>query len=52
RIAFAAKSREQDALHIVDVEETKIVQSLKFDLDGAYSPDWSPDGTQIAFMGT
>lgn len=52
RIAFAAKSREQDVLHIVDVSQSKIVKSLKFDLDGVYSPDWSPGGDEIAFVGT
>ncbi|MFQ5707721.1 MAG: peptidase MA family metallohydrolase [bacterium] len=52
RIAFAAKSKEQDALHIVDVHRKKIVQSYKFNLDGLYSPDWSPDGKSIAFVGT
>lgn len=51
-IAFAAKSQEQDALHIVDVQRKKIVESYKFDLDGLYSPDWSPDGARIAFVGT
>ncbi|MCG8604101.1 hypothetical protein MJD09_03760 [bacterium] len=52
RIAFAAKSREQDALHIVDVKKRKIIQSEKFALDGLYSPDWSPAGEEIAFVGT
>ncbi|MFQ5864716.1 MAG: peptidase MA family metallohydrolase [bacterium] len=52
KIAFAAKSREQDALHIVDVRRKKIVESYKFDLDGLYSPDWSPNGEEIAFVGT
>ncbi|MFQ5650211.1 MAG: BamA/TamA family outer membrane protein [bacterium] len=52
QIAFAAKSREQDALHIVDVEAKKIVASFKFDLDGVFGPDWSPDGNEIAFVGT
>lgn len=51
RIAFAAKSQEQDALHIVDVEEQEIVESYKFGLDGVYSPDWGPDGRRIAFVG-
>ena len=44
KIAFAAKSREQDALHIVDVRKRMISKSYKFDLDGVYSPDWAPDG--------
>ncbi|RMD87385.1 MAG: biopolymer transporter Tol [Calditrichaeota bacterium] len=52
RIAFAAKSREQDALHIVNVRKRKIVKSYKFNLDGLYSPDWSPDGQEIVFVGT
>ncbi len=51
-IVFAAKSREQDALHIVDVNRKKIIQSYKFNLDGLYSPDWSPDGNEIAFVGS
>ncbi|MFQ5637918.1 MAG: peptidase MA family metallohydrolase [bacterium] len=52
KIAFAAKSQNQDALHIVDVNRSKIIQSLKFDLDGIYSPDWSPQGDRLAFVGT
>jgi hypothetical protein len=52
KIAFAAKSQEQDALHIVDVRRKKIVKSYKFNLDGLYSPDWSPNGEEIAFVGT
>lgn len=52
RIAFAAKSQEQDALHIVEVATKKIVQSYKLDLDGIFGPDWSPAGSQIAFVGS
>ena len=52
KIAFAAKSKEQDALHIVDVKRQKIIESYKFDLDGLYSPDWAPKGNEIAFAGT
>ncbi|MFQ5822891.1 MAG: peptidase MA family metallohydrolase [bacterium] len=52
KIAFAAKSREQDALHIVEVRRKKIIKSYKFNLDGLYSPDWSPNGEEIAFVGT
>ncbi len=52
QIAFAAKDREQDALHIVDVASKEVKSSLKFALDGIFSPDWSPDGSQIAFVGS
>ncbi len=52
RIAFAAKSGDQDAIHVVDVARRKIVQSFKFGLDAVYAPDWSPDGTRLVFVGT
>lgn len=50
-IAFAAKSGEEDALHIVDVKKAKIVRSLKFGVDGILTPSWSPSGDEIAFTG-
>ncbi len=52
RIAFAAKSREQDALHIVDIASRKITASYKFDMDAIFGPAWSPDGHKIAFVGS
>ena len=51
RIAFAAKAGGADVLHLVDVRRRKIVRSLKFDLDGVFSPAWSPQGEEIAFVG-
>ena len=51
RIAFAAKSGAKDVLHILDVAKRKIVKTYRFDLDGAFSPSWSPTGDQIAFVG-
>lgn len=50
-IVFAAKAGAQDALHLVDVRQEKIVRSLKFRLDGVFSPAWSPRGDEIAFVG-
>lgn len=50
-IAFAAKSGGEDELKIVDVRKRKIVRSLKFGLDGVFSPAWSPKNDEIAFSG-
>ncbi len=52
KIVFAAKAGDQDALHIVNVKKKKIVQTIKLGLDGIFSPAWSPNGDEIAFMGT
>lgn len=51
-IVFASKAGGQDALNIVDVKKKKIVDIIKLDLDGIFSPAWSPKGDEIAFMGT
>ena len=50
-IVFAAKSLGDDVLHIVDVDKKKMVQVIKLDLDGIFTPSWSPLGDEIAFMG-
>jgi len=51
KIAFAAKAGARDAIHIVDIEKSKIIRTYKPKLDGLWSPAWSPDGRHIAFMG-
>ncbi len=50
-IVFAAKAGGEDVLHLVDVHQRKIVRTLKFGLDGVFSPAWSPGGNEIAFVG-
>lgn len=50
-IVFAAKAGAEDALHVVEVQKRKIVRSLKFGLDGVFSPTWSPKNDEIAFVG-
>ncbi|MDZ7291465.1 MAG: BamA/TamA family outer membrane protein [candidate division KSB1 bacterium] len=50
-IAFAAKSGGEDELKIVEVKKRKIVRSMKFGLDGVFSPTWSPQNDEIAFVG-
>ncbi len=52
RIVFAAKAGAEDALHLVDVKKRKIVRTMKFGLDGVFSPAWSPKDDEIAFVGT
>jgi hypothetical protein len=50
-LAFAAKSGEQDALHLVDVDKERIAKSFKLGLDGLFSPSFSPDGRHVVFVG-
>ena len=51
RIVFAAKSGEQDALYIVNVDKSKVEEKHILDLDRMLSPSWSPKGDKIAFIG-
>lgn len=50
-LVFAAKSGPEDALNIIDVEERKVVKSLKFGMNAIFSPDWNPTTNEIAFIG-
>ena len=50
-IAFSSRSGGEDALNIIDVGKKEIVSSFKFDLDGLFSPAWSPVSKEIAFVG-
>jgi Tol biopolymer transport system component len=50
-LAFAAKSGDQDALHLLDVDKGEIVRSFKLGLDGLFSPDFAPDGRHVVFVG-
>lgn len=51
-ICFGTKAGGSDAIHIVHADGRGLVRSLAFDLDGVYTPVWSPDGERIAFIGT
>jgi Tol biopolymer transport system component len=51
-IAFAAKAGKSDAIHILNVEKSKITRTYRFELNGVFSPAYSPDGSSIAFVGT
>ncbi|MFH1863105.1 MAG: biopolymer transporter Tol, partial [bacterium] len=50
-LVFAAKAGKLDALHILNVEKAKVERTIRFDLDGIFSPVYSPDGDRIAFVG-
>lgn len=50
-IAFSSRSAGEDALNILDVKKKKIVATHKFNLDGLFSPTWSPVSGEIAFIG-
>jgi len=51
RIAIAAKAGKSDALYLIDVKSKKR-EKLTFDLDGIFTAAWSPQGDQLAFIGT
>lgn len=50
-IALAAKAGERDHLFVIDVKDGDVDRELDFDLDGLFSPAWSPTGDRIAFVG-
>ncbi|HEV8537822.1 MAG TPA: hypothetical protein VGR15_02765 [Bacteroidota bacterium] len=49
-LAFITKSGENDALHLYDIKNEKVVETNRFkDLVVLGSPSWSPDGERIVF---
>ncbi|MFH1735946.1 MAG: biopolymer transporter Tol [bacterium] len=50
-LTFASKAGKSDALHIIDVSKADVVETIRFDMDGIFSPVYSPTGDAIAFVG-
>jgi Tol biopolymer transport system component len=50
RIALSAKSGEEDAIFLIDVDHGD-QEKLEFGLDGIFSVEWSPLGDELAFVG-
>ncbi len=51
KIVMASKAGGKDALHIINARTGEVLDSREFDLEGIFSPDWSPAGDLIVFMG-
>ena len=50
-IVLASKAAGRDCIAIVEIPSGRIRKRLFFDVEGIYSPRFSPDGRQIAFVG-
>uniref|UniRef100_A0A7C4TDM4 Bacterial surface antigen (D15) domain-containing protein n=1 Tax=candidate division WOR-3 bacterium TaxID=2052148 RepID=A0A7C4TDM4_UNCW3 len=50
-LSFAAKASGRDVLYIINVRNGRVWRKFKFDLDGIYSPKFTPDGKKIIFSG-
>lgn len=49
-MAFVTKSGETDVIHVYDLRQDRLLESLRFhDLVVLGSVSWSPDGSQMAF---
>ena len=49
--AIAVKHKDRDDIVIIDVAKDREAGRIPLPLNGALSPSWSPDGTQIVFTG-
>jgi len=51
-LAFVTKSGESDVIHLFDIRNNKLIETLRFrELVMLNSPHWSPEATQIVFAG-
>ena len=50
KIVVAAKAGKSDVLHFIDIESKKS-KKYELGLDGVFSAAWSPNGSDIAFVG-
>jgi Tol biopolymer transport system component len=50
-ITFAAKSKGEDVLYILDAQNGKVYKRMVFNVDGIYSPHFSTSGREIVFSG-
>ncbi|UCC12946.1 MAG: PD40 domain-containing protein [candidate division WOR-3 bacterium] len=50
-VTFSARAGGSDVIYVMDAQSGKVKEKYRFDLDGIYSPVFSPDGEQIAFSG-
>jgi Tol biopolymer transport system component len=48
-IVFVAKSKGKESLFFLDVKRADVYQKRRFDFQNLLNPDWSPDGSMIAF---
>lgn len=51
RICFVATAGSSDAIYIINAETGRVRKTLRFPLDGMFTPTWSPDGEHIVFVG-
>jgi Tol biopolymer transport system component len=52
RLCLVAKAGKSDAIQIIDAETGELLTSIRFPLDGMFTPTWSPSGDRVAFVGT
>ena len=50
-LVFSAKNGPEDALNILDVDQKKIIKTVKPGLKAIFSPTWSPVDNKIVFSG-